>query len=182
MASKYTSLRNGIKSKEWSWGSSRLDAWFLEISMTVFSIACFIGIRGVLIAYDQKSRPEFYYGLFLNAIVSVLATSCKSSLIFAIGEAMGQLKWVWFYANPKKLLDIQTLDSASRGPLGSITALYQRTRRSIASLGAAVIILLLAFDPFIQQIINYPIRWSAMYDDNTYAAMNGIGIFTPMLD
>lgn len=177
MTSKYTSLKRGIKAKEWSWNSLRLDTWFFEIFMTIFSIACFIGICVILIIYDQKSLPKFSYGFSMNAIVSVLATSCKSSLIFAIGEAIGQLKWVWFNGKPKKLLDIQTFDSASRGPLGSITILFQKTRRSIVSFGAAVMILLVAFDPFIQQIINYPTRLTAMQNNTSFAIAKKLDYF-----
>ncbi|CAG8947796.1 unnamed protein product [Penicillium salamii] len=169
MASRYTSLKKGIKTRNRSWRSLCLDTWFPEIVATAFSIACFIAICGILISYNQKSRPGLQYGLSLNAIISVLATSCKSSLIFVIGEAMGQLKWSWFHANPNKLVDIQILDSASRGPLGSIATFFQKTRRSLASLGAAVIILLLAFDPFIQQIISYPTRLVAMPNGNAIA-------------
>lgn len=144
MEFQYTSLRKGIKPKDWTWRSLCLHTWFLEIAATLFSITCLIRICGILIAYDQESRPELYHGLSLNAIISVLATGCKSSLIFVIGEAMGQLKWGWFYAMPQKLIDIQTLDSAGRGPIGSIAILFQETRRSLASFGAVVIILLLA--------------------------------------
>lgn len=46
---------------------------------------------------------------------------------------------------------------------------FQKTRRSLASFGAAVIILLLAFDPFIQQIISYPTRLVAMPNGNPTA-------------
>ncbi|CAG8948572.1 unnamed protein product [Penicillium salamii] len=184
MTPQYTSLRKGIKPKpkNWSWRSLCLDTWIPEIVATLFSIACFIGICGILLAYNQKSRPELHYGLSLNAITSVLATGCRSSLIFVIGEAMGQLKWTWFYATPKRLIDIQTLDSASRGPLGSITTLFKGTRRSLASLGAVTIIFLLAFDPFIQQIISYPIRLTTVSDGMSPAITKRLGYFTPDLD
>lgn len=95
---------------------------------------------------------------------------------------MGQLKWTWFYATPKRLIDIQTLDSASRGPLGSITTLFNGTRRSLASLGAVTIIFLLAFDPFIQQIISYPIRLTTVSDGTNLAIAKRLGYFTPDLD
>ncbi|OQE18293.1 hypothetical protein PENSTE_c018G06054 [Penicillium steckii] len=52
---------------------------------------------------------------------------------------------------------MQTFDSASRGPFGSMMMLFQN-RISLASFGAVVIILSLAFDPFVQQIVTYPTR------------------------
>jgi hypothetical protein len=56
------------------------------------SFACFIGICAVLGAYDNKDRPEWAYYLSLNTIVSILATGCRSSMVFVLGEAVGQLK------------------------------------------------------------------------------------------
>jgi hypothetical protein len=47
-------------------------------------------------------------------------------------------------------------DAASRGPLGSAILLFTLRARPLASLGAAITILALAFDPFIQQIVQYP--------------------------
>jgi hypothetical protein len=47
-------------------------------------------------------------------------------------------------------------DAASRGPLGSAILLFTLHARPLASLGAAITILALAFDPFIQQIVQYP--------------------------
>ncbi|CAG8301308.1 unnamed protein product [Penicillium salamii] len=182
MASRYTSLRKGIKMKSRSWSSLCLDTWFPEIIAISFSIACFVAICGILFAYNQERRPKLQYGLSLNAIISVLATGCKSSLIFVIGEAMGQLKWAWFYTKPNKLLDIQTLDSASRGPLGSITTLFQKTRRSFASFGAVVLVLLLAFDPFIQQIISYPTRLTAMKNSTSVAIAKKLDYFVPTIE
>lgn len=92
---------------------------------------------------------------------------------------MGQQKWAWFYANPHKLIDLQILDSASRGPLGSITTFFQRTRRSFASFGAAVIVLMLTFDPFVQQIISYPTRSAIMKDGTDITTAKMLNYFLP---
>jgi hypothetical protein len=46
-------------------------------------------------------------------------------------------------------------DSASRGPLGSTILLFSLRARPLASFGAIITILALAFDPFIQQILQY---------------------------
>lgn len=76
-----------------------------DVSM-IFSTACFIAIVAVLIAFNRKKRPNISYDLSLNTIVSVLATACKSSLVFAVGEAISQLKWVWFQ-DRKELVAMQ---------------------------------------------------------------------------
>ena len=135
-----------------------LDTWFYEIFAIGFSLACFISIIGVLAAFNQEPAPSLSYGLTLNAIISILATASKSSLIFAVGECIGQLKWVWFHSRRRQLDEMQLFDSASRGPFGSLVVIFQHRGQSLVSLGALVTILALAFDPFIQQILTYPIR------------------------
>jgi hypothetical protein len=86
----------------------------------VFSLLCFAAIICILGVFEGKARPHFAYGLTLNAIASVLATASKSSLIYVIGECIGQLKWIWFYKKRRRLDQIQLFDSVSRGPLGSL--------------------------------------------------------------
>lgn len=144
------------------WSHLFLDTWFSEILAISFSLSCFIAIVAVLSSFDGKQSPELSYGLRLNTIVSILATACKSSLLFLVAESLGQLKWVWFFqqgkeARKRPLHDIQLFDGASRGPLGSIIILFGYKGLSLASLGAAITLLSLAFDPFIQQIIDYPL-------------------------
>lgn len=126
--------------------------------MLLFSITCFVAICIVLLVFQNKVRPEMAYDLSLNAIVSVLATGCKSALILVVGEAICQLKWLHFgNAERKKLSDMQEFEEASRGPLGSLTILVRHRANSLVSIGAAVVVLMLAFDPFMQQLISYPV-------------------------
>ena len=58
--------------------------------------------------------------------------------------------------------DLVTYDSASRGPLGALALLWTvNFRHILSSLGALIVVLALATEPFAQQIIHYyecPIR------------------------
>lgn len=136
-----------------------LDTWLFESLALVFSVACFVAILGLLSAYNNKVRPEMAYNLSLNAIISILATGCKSSLVLVIGEAMCQLKWLHFKSTSKsQLFGMQVFDAASRGPLGSLRILIYHRAQSLVCLGAAVIVLLLALDPFMQRVLSYPVR------------------------
>ncbi|KAJ5334043.1 uncharacterized protein N7506_007826 [Penicillium brevicompactum] len=147
-----------------------MDSWLLESIALAFSVACFIAIFVVLYVHDGKLRPEFGHGINLNTIISILATGCKSALVFAVGEAIGQLKWLWFQ-NPmesqSQLVSIQRFDAASRGPLGSIMILFHHRACSLVSIGAGVIVLLLSFDPFVQLVLSYPVR---LTDDSSAAS------------
>ncbi|CAG7944807.1 unnamed protein product [Penicillium salamii] len=134
------------------------DTWLWEASAIIFSILCFTAMFCVVRVYDQQASPSLPYGITLNSVISILGTASKSSLIFAVAESLGQLKWMWFWKSRKPLRDFQSFDSASRGPWGSVVMLWQHKGATIASLGALITILALAFDPFLQQVLTFPLR------------------------
>lgn len=105
--------------------------------------------------FGGRSVPHLPQGLTLNAMISILATS-KSAILFVVASCLSQIKWVWFQTS-RQLVHIQTLDDASRGPLGAFILLFGQLVRSIAGLGAIITILSLAFDPFIQQVLVFPL-------------------------
>lgn len=90
----------------------------------------------------------------LNAIVSILATISSSSMLFSVSAAMGQAKWDWISKQPRLLRDLELLDEASRGPLGSFEMLFHPTVLSITTLGSVATLLNLAVGPFVQQLID----------------------------
>ncbi|KAL2795139.1 hypothetical protein BJX66DRAFT_337144 [Aspergillus keveii] len=139
------------------WDSLSLDTWMWEIASLAFSTLCFVTILAMLLAYNDKPWPKLPHGFTLNAIVSVLATGTKSSLIFITSTAIGQLKWIW-YSQRHQLHDMQLFDDASRGPLGSLLILFRYKSWSLVSLGALITVLSLALDPFMQQLVSYPLR------------------------
>ncbi|KAJ5937098.1 hypothetical protein N7466_003548 [Penicillium verhagenii] len=141
-----------------SWKRFWLDTWRFEIFAWAFSVACFIAICTLLKVYENKVRPQLAYNVSFNAIISVLATACKSGLLLVIGEAVCQLKWLHFCGpRQQRLSSMQDFDNASRGPLGSLNILIAHRAQSLVCLGAAVLVLLLAFEPFVQQVISYPV-------------------------
>ncbi|KAE8349942.1 hypothetical protein BDV28DRAFT_151407 [Aspergillus coremiiformis] len=155
--SSSTSTRTVQQKPPSRWQALSLDTWFWEVFSVVFSVLCFITIFVILLVYNQRPSPMLPHGLTLNTIVSVLATGTKSSMIFVTSAAIGQLKWIWF-RKQNRLDQMQSFDNASRGPLGSITILFQHKACSLVSLGALITILALAFDPFMQQLLSYRIR------------------------
>ncbi|KAJ5722956.1 hypothetical protein N7488_000991 [Penicillium malachiteum] len=135
-----------------------LDTWGFEILAWTFSVLCFVAICILLKVYESKVRPQLAYHLSLNAVISILATGCKSSLYLVVGEAVCQLKWLHFRGpRQQKLSSIQEFDNASRGPLGSICIILSHRAQSLVCLGATIIVILLAFEPFMQQVISYPV-------------------------
>jgi hypothetical protein len=158
------------------WDRLLLDTWFPEAVAMTFSATCMLGIAAVLRVYEGKASTTKPYGITLNAMVSVLATASKSSLFYAVASAVSQLKWCWF-TQRRKLQDLQSFDDASRGPWGSMTMLCSLRTKSFASVGAAVIILALAFDPLLQQILHYPARGTNV--PSASATIKRASTFTP---
>ncbi|KAK5467759.1 hypothetical protein LTS15_000732 [Exophiala xenobiotica] len=132
------------------------SAWVPEVLSICFSTACFVTIFAVLAVYDGKQVPSLPHAITLNTVVAILSTASRSSLILVVGSCISQLKWSWF-SRQRRLTDIQTFDDASRGPLGCAALLTTQAFRSLASIGAIVTILSLAYDPFLQQLLSYPI-------------------------
>lgn len=117
-----------LQSQSIFWGSS----WTLEIIACLMSVIFLAAIIVVLYMYDGKSMPDWPYGITLNALVSVLSTVMKASMVFIITEGLSQLKWSWF-SKGNKLSDLALLDAASRGPAGAFVALFRFVPRSVCS-------------------------------------------------
>lgn len=150
------------------WRSMSYDSWFYETIAICFSAACLAATACLLYAYNKQPLPKLPSGLTLNAVISILATASKSSLIFAVGECIGQLRWLSFrkaaFRNITKPLSlVQIYDSASRGPWGSMFMLFYDKGKSLVTVGSLIMILSLAFDPFVQQILRTPVQGTAAF-------------------
>lgn len=99
-----------------------VEWWLLEIISWTFSCICMAIILSVLLHYNGRTLPNWKLGLTLNSFISILSGFAKASLLLPTAEALGQLKWSWF-RKPRKLLDFEVIDSASRGPWGSMLLL-----------------------------------------------------------
>ncbi|KAL8903342.1 MAG: hypothetical protein Q9171_007436 [Xanthocarpia ochracea] len=76
----------------------------------------------------------------------------KTTMLYCAAEAVSQSKWIWFHRRPRRLIDIELYDQASRGPWGALTMLKRVRCRDMSFLAAFVIIFSLAIDPFAQQL------------------------------
>jgi hypothetical protein len=144
-----------------STSSVGIGLWTIEMIASAFSISCIAAMVAVLKALDgQPYEPwkVFRANVTPNAVVAVLATGAKSSLLLAVASAIGQLKWTYFQQQHHKLIHIQTFDEASRGPLGSIQLLWHiRFQAIVAGLGAIITVLALGMEPLSQQLLSYPV-------------------------
>jgi hypothetical protein len=137
-----------------------------------FSIVCLVALVFVVSLYSGGPIPKLGSGLTLNAIISVLSTASRASLVFVVSATIGQLKWCWLKRSDRKIHDVQTMDDASRGPLGALGVLASWTGGSLAALGGIITSLMIAFGPFLQQVVEYPPRNEPQPDANVSAPQN----------
>jgi hypothetical protein len=140
-----------------------LKRWLLELISWTISAVCMAAIIAVLIYLQNKPLPKWplsRIGLTLNAYIAILSKIAGAGLILPVSESLGQLKWSWFQKDSKKLWDFEIFDNASRGPWGSFLLLIRTKFKTLAALGAVITIFALALDPFFQQLVSFPDRWT----------------------
>ena len=130
-------------------------SWWWEIGAILLAIGCASSIVATLFFMDGKPLQEWKLPIQPNSLVAIFSTVAKSALLFAIGEGVGQLKWLYF-EKPRVLSQMENFDQASRGPWGASIFLWNvRGTALLASLGAFLTVLLLAFEPITQQVIEF---------------------------
>ncbi|RDW59536.1 hypothetical protein BP6252_12623 [Coleophoma cylindrospora] len=105
-----TSTKHPLK-KAPSW----IVLWKWEVAAIVSSAALLAAIVAVLVTYNGKEIFT-WHGITLNAIISILSTASKASLLFTIGDSMGQWRLILFVRQSRPLKDLARVYDASRGP------------------------------------------------------------------
>ncbi|EHA19588.1 hypothetical protein ASPNIDRAFT_39012 [Aspergillus niger ATCC 1015] len=135
---------------------SGLLSWGWEIGASVLSVACVVILIVLLNHLDGMSYADWEYRVSPNAVVAVVATANRATLLFPVGVCLSQLKWN-HYRSQRRLYDIYALDQASQGIWGSLQLITTK-RPSLATLGAVTLIFSAALDPLTQQILTFPSR------------------------
>ena len=124
-----------------------------EILSWSISLVCMVGVVCIYAYLKDKPIPNGDVLTYANALGKI----ASAALIVPTSEALGQLKWSWFRQS-NAMWDFEIFDKASRGPWGAIMLLFRTKGRSLAALGALLILLLLAIDTFFQQVVAMPTR------------------------
>ncbi|KAK5113160.1 hypothetical protein LTR85_010978 [Meristemomyces frigidus] len=130
--------------------------WLAEIGAALLSLGCMVAVAAVLLKFQNRPLSDWRFPIAPNSLLSVLLTVAKTLLLLSVAESTTQLKWNHFARQPRPLRDFQVFDDASKGPWGAVQLLWH-TRGSalLASVGALIILLSLAMDPFAQQILAF---------------------------
>jgi hypothetical protein len=106
---------------------SILASLIWEILSLALAAAALFGLVAILRKHQNKEVPKWTLGhveVTLNAIISIVSTLFRGSLLMPVAQSISQLCWTW-YTRPRSLQDICYYDSASRGPLGSFRLLVR---------------------------------------------------------
>ncbi|KAH6629124.1 hypothetical protein C7974DRAFT_181757 [Boeremia exigua] len=145
--------------------------WWREIFSISLAIICTILSVAVLLYVDNRSAHEWNLPVQPNTLIASLATLARAALIFPLAECIGHLKWTYF-EKPRALISLHLFDSASRGPMGALTFLWrERMHLPLASGAALVTILLLLFQPFAQQTIQFASRSAPMANETAHTLL-----------
>jgi len=133
------------------------DWWDELLSMTIGVVCTALAIA--ILAYMQnRAQTDWKLPIQPNSLIAVFATLSRMAMIYPLSEFLGHLKWGYF-ASIKPLSMMHAFDVASRGPIGSIKFLWKcRASSLLGSCAALLTILLLAFQPFMQQSLNSSTR------------------------
>lgn len=139
------------------------DWWVWELAGALFSLVCLSGVIAILGSLDGKPLSKWMFPIAPNAMISIFTTLAKASMLTAVASCIGQLKWSHFQEQRSSLSHFQHFDEASRGPLGAWKFLWHtKAAARLASVGAILTILALGIEPFAQQVVSFPLRFSAL--------------------
>lgn len=145
------------------WSTTR---WTREIAAMVASLLFEIAAIVVLAYMDGKALFFWDFFISLNAMIAIITTAARASLLIPVASCISQWKWVHFKTNTRQLREMDVYDEASRGSLGSLKFLL-RIRWGIPAIGALVTIVTLGIDAFSQQIIALETRMVAINGAST---------------
>ncbi|KAI0399530.1 hypothetical protein F4802DRAFT_589147 [Xylaria palmicola] len=163
--------------RAWNYG------WVAETVCCAIAIASLIAIVITLRLRQGKPPPLWPLGISINSLVAIFVVLMKAGLVVPLSEGISQLKWQWFEKQPRRLIDMDNFDTASRGAWGSFLFLFTthapetvaprgRSRHPrpstrapggwqsafpsyLAKFAAFVTVLLMAVEPFTQQVIDH---------------------------
>ncbi|PVH92607.1 hypothetical protein DM02DRAFT_635211 [Periconia macrospinosa] len=178
------SLLTSLKAADW---------WVYELLSLFLSAAALIVMIILLSKLDRKPQPSWAVGgnhcdtmpdsnqtvcrsvgISVNSVVAWLGAIVRVCLLVPLSNGLGQLKWNWFSEKERPLSDFTVFDSASRGVSGSIQLVWRLKAKHLATISALGIILSVALDPFIQNLVGYHTQPALDLSQTAYVSNNSI--------
>ncbi|KAI1868852.1 hypothetical protein JX265_006831 [Neoarthrinium moseri] len=131
----------------------------------VLSITSMCAIVVLLAKVDNIPLQSWWLPIQPNSVIAILTTVGKAALMVPVASSMSQLKWIHFLLRPRRLVDLQLFDEASRGPWGSavlLCRLFFRPRVFVALGFAFVTIVAMGIDATAQQVLDFSLQETAL--------------------
>ena len=162
------------------------NGWGWEIAAWVLVAISVVALLIIFARYTNKSLRQWDLAVTPGAVVAVLSQIGHTAAVVPVTACVCQSMWLSLAKKsglaqrteqvdrPSRLIQVQKYFDGSRGPLGSISLLYEHPRsyekptlficaaltesRMLVWLGAINLILIILFGPFAQQTLQLPTR------------------------
>lgn len=129
--------------------------WKWEIANSAISIMALAATIGTLLPHQNQPLPQWPFHISINTLLSIYSVVLKGSATFVIQSCISQHQWLWL-RQQRPLTDIMRYDSAGRGVWGSSQWLMlRRLQQPLTAVGALIVVLMVAVDPFFQALLQY---------------------------
>lgn len=129
-----------------------VNLWLTEILSVLLAISLLVASFIILDIFDGQQTGNWRAPINLSAFIATLSTISRIALATVASEIISQDKWSWF-AKPRALHYIETLDQASRGPWGSLRLLSKSGKKPYLLVVLIVALTSIAMGPFAQQAV-----------------------------
>ena len=86
--------------RPWHW--ILRTGWTFEVCSSIFSLYCTVAIMIVLANIDGQLLSSWAIPISPNAVLSVLSTASRASLVLPVTESISQLKWLHLAGRPER--------------------------------------------------------------------------------
>ncbi|KAE9574806.1 hypothetical protein CGMCC3_g9326 [Colletotrichum fructicola] len=104
--------------------------------------------------YHEPPEAEWPFSININTVIALLTTLMRATMLVAVAEVIGQMKWRFFDDQQRPLADLQHFDRASRGVLGSVKIIWVARSSFVTVVAALVMVTSVAVGPFTQQAVS----------------------------
>lgn len=129
-------------------------AWAWETLACAIAVIMVMAVVVTIYTHADHPLPQWPYGITINGLLSIYSIVLRACIAYAIASCISQLQWTWFSANARPLYDAILYDNAGRGPWGSFVWIWNHhIRQPLTTIGAILMLVSLAIDPVIQQLV-----------------------------
>ena len=133
-------IRSRGGSRLWTSSFLILSGWWIEIICFLVVCLSLLAIFITLYLHEGQPLPQWHFAISLNTLIAIYALIFKAAILLITAQGkiiisdigvtspelmdrnpgLNQLKWAWFYHQPRRLIDLSRIDDASRGPWGAL--------------------------------------------------------------